>query len=253
MRRRPARPVFRINYWSVFAEWMSTGIALSLLSFYSFALISSSPADEDSLSFKLLSANVILSVYMRICYVMQSASKTYLLVKEGPINTTVLPLQAQINSFGCLMGFVEPGHFVCLCWITHVAFPFKTCDDLSPGSAVCTSLHITSTIFISMWVFTGLAFIVLIACFARERNGSRSDDLSNTLRMAPIPDHIRESIINNLPISNEAPDDGEVCAICCDREIGDEAPTQWSAISFLLRFDRFLKIYAFQASSALRS
>ena len=104
-----------------------------------------------------------------------------------------------------------------------------------------------------MWVFTGLAFIVLIACFARERNGSRSDDLSNTLRMAPIPDHIRESIINNLPISNEAPDDGEVCAICCDREIGDEAPTQWSAISFLLRFDRFLKIYAFQASSALRS
>jgi magnesium-transporting ATPase (P-type) len=229
MRRRQARPTFKITYWSVFAEWISTGIALSLLSFYSFALISSPPGDEDSLSFKLLSANVILSVYMRICYIMQSISKTYVLVKNGPIDTTVLPLQAQINSFSCLMGFVEPGHFVCLCWITHIAFPFKLCEDLSSESSVCTALHITSTIFISMWIFTGLAFILLFACFARwDRNGGRNGDISNTLRMAPIPDHIREGIINSLPISNDAPEDGEVCAICCDRELDDQHPTQWS-------------------------
>jgi hypothetical protein len=225
-RRRP-RQVFKITYWNVLAEWISTAIALSLLSFYSFALITSPSEDEDSLPFKLLSANVILSVYMRICYILQSVSKTYVLAKQGPVDTTDLPMQSQINSFSCLMGFVEPGHFVCLCWITHVAFPFKPCDDLSAGSAVCTSLHITSTIFISMWVFTALAFIVLIACFARwERNGGRNADISNTLRLSPIPDHIREGIINNLPLSNDAPDDGEVCAICCERDLS-ENPTLW--------------------------
>jgi len=206
----------------MFAEWVSSFIALSLLGYYSFALITAGVQDQDSLSFKLLSANVILSVYMRICYIMLSISKTFVLVKHGCVETNVLPFQTQINSFSCLMGFVEPGHFVCLCWITHISFPFKPCDDLSSDSAVCTSLHITSTIFISMWVCTGLAICILIGCFACANwNHGRNVEFSNTLRLSPIPDHIREGIINNLPISDDGPADGEVCAICCD--VGEQS------------------------------
>ena len=224
--------MFRINYWSILAEWTSSAIALSLLCFYSYALITATGTDVDSVSFKLLGANVVLSVYMRICYILHSASKTYVLIKQGPVDTTNLPFQAQINNFSCLMGFVEPGHFVCLCWITHISFPFKGCDDLSPNSAVCTSLHITGTIFVSMWVFTGAGLIIVIAFFARyERNNSRNEGISDTLRLAPIPDQVREGIINSLPITNDPPQDGEVCAICCECDLLEQ-PTQWFASIF---------------------
>jgi hypothetical protein len=27
------------------------------------------------------------------------------------------------------MFMVEPAHFICLCWITHVAFPMRACED----------------------------------------------------------------------------------------------------------------------------
>lgn len=219
--------MFRINYWSILAEWTSSAIALSLLCFYSYALITASGPDSDSVSFKLLAANVILSVYMRICYILHSASKTYVLINQGPVDTTILPYQAQINNFSCLMGFVEPGHFVCLCWITHISFPFKGCQDLSPNSAVCTSLHITGTIFVSMWVFTGAGLIIVLAFFARyERNSARNLGISDTLQMAPIPDQMRERIVNSLPITSDPPQDGEVCAICCERDLSEEE-TQW--------------------------
>jgi hypothetical protein len=229
-RRRARQQVFRINYWSILAEWTSSAIALSLLCFYSFSLITASIDDSRTISFKLLAANVILSVYMRICYMLHSASKTYVLIKQGPVDTTTLPMQIQINHFSCLMGVVEPGHFVCLCWITHISFPFKGCQDLSPGSAVCTSLHITGTIFVSMWVFTGAGLIIVIAFFARyERNNARNAGLNDTLRMSAMPDQMRESFINSLPITLEPPEDEcEVCAVCCERDLGD-VPTEWCA------------------------
>ena len=205
--------MYRINFWSIMAEWISSAIAIALLCFYSYALLTSPDADKSQLTFKLLAANVVLSVYMRICYILHSASKTFVLVKEGPVDTTVLPMQQQINNFSCLMGFAEPGHFVCLCWITHISFPFRPCDDLIDGSgSVCLSVHITSTIFVSMWVVTGLAFLALIICFSRRwgRYDPAGPVISGASGMSPIPDHIREGIINSLPISSDAPSDGEV-------------------------------------------
>ena len=32
--------------------------------------------------------------------------------------------------------------------------------------------------------------------------------IATALRMAPIPDHFREQLINNLPVTPEAPEDG---------------------------------------------
>lgn len=56
-----------------------------------------------------------------------------------------------------MMFIVEPGHFIALCWITHHAFPLKACADMRLESwAMCTSLHIISSIFVAMWVCTGI-------------------------------------------------------------------------------------------------
>jgi hypothetical protein len=46
--------------------------------------------------------------------------------------------------------------------------------------------------------------------------------------MAPIPNHLREGFINALPVTEDGPQDGDVCAICCDIDEQKEAgATQW--------------------------
>jgi hypothetical protein len=46
--------------------------------------------------------------------------------------------------------------------------------------------------------------------------------------MAPIPNHIRESVINALPLSEDGPNDGDVCAICFElEEQKEDGKTQW--------------------------
>jgi len=232
---RGRRQVFRISYLNCGAEWLSSLVALGLLGFYSFALITTPLQQRGADNYKLLASNVILSAYMRLCYILHTSSKTYMLLKHGPVETTALPLQAQIGRISSFMFIVEPGHFVCLCWITHISFPFKSCSGLSYWAA-CSSLHIMSTIFVAAWVLTGLAFAFLILCFTIFERG-RGNNMERTLRMAPIPNHIRESLINALPISEEPPADGEVCAICCDlEEPNEEGPTRWRILPCGHRF-----------------
>ena len=85
---------------------------------------------------------------------------------------------------------VEPAHFICLCWITHVAFPMRECDkDVTKWT--CVALHVASTIFVGMWIVTGLAVIILIITvtfFDRNRHsGTRwwEDTLGNQVRPPP--------------------------------------------------------------------
>lgn len=164
------------------------------MGFYSFALITTPEDERGATTFKLLAANVLMSCYMRLCYIMHTSSKTYVLVKRGETEIDVLPMMNLINSVSSAMFVVEPGHFVCLCWITHISFPFKPCDGLSYWAA-CSSLHITSTIFVAAWILTGLALAFLTMCFTMFER-SRSQEMERTLReMAPIPSQVFRSLL----------------------------------------------------------
>jgi len=179
-----------------------------------------------------LVAYVLMSAYMRLCYVLTTISKTYLLLQQGPCESSMLPGQSQINAISGLMFMVEPAHFIGLCWITHVAFPMRECDkDVTKWT--CVALHVASTIFVGMWIVTGLAVIILIITvtfFDRNRHsGTRwwEDTLGNqaveeSLRLTNLPDPLREQIVGNLPTTTVPPADGEPCAICFDASPGDE-------------------------------
>lgn len=180
---------YQINRWNILAEWMSSAAAVSLISFYSFALLTTPTDQRISTTYKLLAANVIMSCYMRLCYILHTSSKSYVLIKEGETETASLPFMHVIESVSSAMFLVEPGHFVCLCWITHISFPFKPCDGL-PYWAACRSLHVTSTIFVAAWILTGLAFAFITMCFTMFER-SRSNEVHRTLRnMAPIPSQV---------------------------------------------------------------
>jgi len=181
---------YRINRWNIVAEWISSVVAVSLISLYSFALLTTPSDQRSSTTYKLLAANVLMSCYMRLCYVLHTSSKSYVLIKEGETETANLPLMNLIESVSSAMFLVEPGHFVCLCWITHISFPFKPCDGLSYWAA-CTSLHVTSTIFVAAWTLTGLAFAFITMCFTMFER-SRSNEVHRTLRnIAPIPSQVK--------------------------------------------------------------
>ena len=133
---------------------------------------------------------------------------------------------------------VEPAHFICLCWITHVAFPLSPCDE-GVSQHTCISLHVASTIFVCMWILTGLAVIVLIVTVTffdrnRQQNSRWWEDtfgnqaVESSLRLTQLPDPLREQIVGNLPTTSEPPADGEPCAICFDVDTQQE----WYCNSF---------------------
>ena len=253
-RARRQRQVFRVTYCTVIAEWSTAFIAVGLLSFYLFAVFSAGADQRDGIHYRLLVAYVLMSSYMRICYVLTTMSKTYLLWKQGPCESTTLPGQKQINTVSGLMFLVEPAHFICLCWITHVAFPLVKCDE-GVTQNTCISLHIASTIFVSMWILTGVAIVVLICTVTfldgNRHNNSRwwEDTLGSTraesaLRLTALPDPLREQIIGNLPTTSEPPADGEPCAICFEVDTQDE----WRVLPCGHRFhpacvDNWLKMH----------
>eukprot|EP00288_Rhodomonas_lens_P013082 CAMPEP_0177693468 /NCGR_PEP_ID=MMETSP0484_2-20121128/2415_1 /TAXON_ID=354590 /ORGANISM="Rhodomonas lens, Strain RHODO" /LENGTH=300 /DNA_ID=CAMNT_0019204279 /DNA_START=274 /DNA_END=1173 /DNA_ORIENTATION=+ len=224
------RPMFKITKAGVLREWLTTAFSLGLLSFYSFALITSPSSDRNKGNYKLLAGYVIMSAYMRLCYILQTLSKTYVLYKQGECEVPEIPMQTQIGIFCCLMCLVEPGHFICLCWITHVAFPLRPCHDLSYW-ATCASLHISSTVFVSLWILTFLAVFVFFGIFFTGQRFRRMD-IQSTLQLAPMPDAMRSTIIENLPLSDDPPPEGEVCAFCLERE-GEE---QWRVLPCEHRF-----------------
>lgn len=231
--RRQTRTVFRITYCTLFAEWSTAIVAVGLLSFYVFAILDTKSGHRDNINYKLLVAYVIMSAYMRLCYVLTTISKTRLLIQQGPCESSTLPGQIHINAISSFMFMVEPAHFICLCWITHVAFPMNTCDE-NVSRYTCIALHIASTIFVSMWILTGLAVIILIVTvtfFDGRRQGTGSNwwqenignqTVESSLRLTSLPDPIREQIIGNLPTTTVPPADGEPCAICFDLDAGDE-------------------------------
>ena len=105
--------------------------------------------------------------------------------------------QSQINAISGLMFMVEPAHFICLCWITHVAFPMRECDkDVTKWT--CVALHVASTIFVGMWIVTGLAVIILIITvtfFDRNRHtGTRwwEETLGNQVRLPSQRESVRK-------------------------------------------------------------
>jgi hypothetical protein len=55
---------------------------------------------------QLLVAYVLMSAYMRLCYVLTTISKTYLLLLHGPCESLTLPGQHQINTISGLMFMV---------------------------------------------------------------------------------------------------------------------------------------------------
>ena len=55
---------------------------------------------------QLLVAYVMMSAYMRLCYVLTTISKTYLLLQQGPCEALALPGQHQINTISSLMFMV---------------------------------------------------------------------------------------------------------------------------------------------------
>jgi hypothetical protein len=133
---------------------------------------------------------------------------------------------------------VEPAHFICLCWITHVAFPLSPCPE-GVSQHTCISLHVASTIFVCMWILTGLAVIVLIVTVTffdrnRQQNSRWWEDtfgnqaVESSLRLTQLPDPLREQIVGNLPTTSEPPADGEPCAICFDVDTQQE----WYCNSF---------------------
>ena len=55
-----------------------------------------------------------------------------------------------------------------------MAFPLRPCDE-DVAQHTCTALHVASSIFVCMWILTGLAVIVLIVTvtfFDRNRQQS---------------------------------------------------------------------------------
>ena len=146
------------------------------------------------------------------------------------------------------MFMVEPAHFICLCWITHVSFPMRPCGD-DVGKWTCSALHVASTMFVGMWIVTFLAVIVLIltvTLFDRHRQSGRwwedtlgtQATLEESLNQLPIPDHVRRQIVGNLPKTNVPPADGEPCAICFDISAGDEWYPLSRALLYLIRSAR---------------
>jgi hypothetical protein len=114
-----------------------------------------------------------------------------------------------------------------------VAFPLRPCEE-DVAQHTCTALHVASTIFVCMWILTGLAVIVLIITVTlfdrnRQQNNARwweetigNQAVESSLRLTQLPDPLREQIVNNLPTTHEPPADGEPCAICYDVDTQSE-------------------------------
>jgi hypothetical protein len=66
-----------------------------------------------SLFLQLLVAYVLMSAYMRLCYILTTISKTYLLFQQGPCETTRLPGERHIGTISSLMFLVS----VAFCWV----------------------------------------------------------------------------------------------------------------------------------------
>ena len=155
-----------------------------------------------------------MSAYMRVCYLLSLIGKTYVLKTQGPGEVAELPHQRLIDAVGSLLFIVEPGHFVALCWITHYCFPMKPCTEMGFQSGmICLAFHMISTIFVTCWICTLIAIAALVAgvVFAAPTLRRRRNDrqgLAAALQMAPIPDQFREQLVNQLPVTHVAPEDG---------------------------------------------
>jgi len=155
-----------------------------------------------------------MSAYMRVCYLLSLIGKTYVLKTQGPGEVAELPHQRLIDAVGSLLFIVEPGHFVALCWITHYCFPMKPCTEMGFQSGmICLAFHMISTSFVTSWICTLIAIAALVAgvVFAAPTLRRRRNDrqgLAAALQMAPIPDQFREQLVNQLPVTHVAPEDG---------------------------------------------
>lgn len=122
-----------------------------------------------------------------------------------------------------------------------MAFPMSPCAD-EVSEHTCIALHVASTIFVCMWILTGLAVIVLIITvtfFDRNRPQNSTwweDTLGNqavesSLRLTQLPDPLRDQIVGNLPTTDVPPADGEPCAICFEVDTEQE----WYVTVWLVR------------------
>ncbi len=145
-------------------EWCTSFTSIGLLSFYSFALVTTPDVQRDVEAYKLLVASVLISVYMRMCYFLHTVSKTYAMYKNGgPLETQILPFQRTINSLSSLMFIAEPAHFVCVCWITHLSFPFKELQGLSYW-AVCT-IYVILHVYLCVCVLVCVCVCVCVCVY----------------------------------------------------------------------------------------
>ncbi|EKX43922.1 hypothetical protein GUITHDRAFT_140064 [Guillardia theta CCMP2712] len=205
-----SRRILRINRFTILMDVVTTSIAVGLVIFYIFSLASAPLETQSEMDFKLLLAYVCFTVILRIFYMIQLIAKLKVYWEHGPCEVTELPFQNLIDFVGKFVPLVEPGHIICLCWMTSRVFPFKSCGVTY--WAVCRSMQIASTVFVAIWIFTGL--FVLFVIFSIAFYGGNQARRSEVLTMTPIPDPLRHSIINNLPISHNAPPDNDPCAIC---------------------------------------
>jgi len=95
---------------------------------------------------QLLVAYVFMSAYMRLCYVLTTISKTYLLMQQGPCESSTLPGQQHINT---ISGFM---FMVCF----YFCDVFCECFFFPVGS-VCqwhaSSIFFGSTCGVAIWIF----------------------------------------------------------------------------------------------------
>ena len=128
---------------------------------------------------------------------------------------------------------VEPAHFICLCWITHLVFPMRPCKEEEISYYTCRALWMASTIFVGMWIVTGLAMVALICTVTfmdtNRNNNSRwwegtigGESAASALRLTALPDPLRDQIVASLPTTSIPPADGEPCAICFETDTQDE-------------------------------
>ncbi|EKX36329.1 hypothetical protein GUITHDRAFT_155286, partial [Guillardia theta CCMP2712] len=224
--------VVKINRFVLIFEWTTTAVTSCLLVFYWYGILASPEEMQNSRSYKVLLVYSIIYAYLRLCYLVKTLSKTYVYLKDGPSEREVLPGQEFIDSIAKLQPLAEKMHILCVCLITHNVFPFRPCVPMTFW-AVCTSLHIASLIFVTLCILLLVVSTCMVAfIIVTERRRNRNEDASTHYRFLPLVDPIRNRIIANLPITQQAPPDGEPCAICF--EIDTE--TDWRLLPCGHRF-----------------
>jgi len=224
--------VVKINRFVVIFEWTTTAVTSCLLAFYWYGILASPEEMQKSRSYKILLVYSIIYAYLRLCYLLKTMSKTYVYLKEGPCDREVLPAQEIIDSLSKLQPIAEKMHILCVCLITHNVFPFRPCVPMTFW-AVCSSLHIASLIFVTLCVLLILVSTCMVAfIIVTERRRNTNEDVASHYRFMPLVDPIRNRIIASLPITQQAPPDGEPCAICF--EIDTE--TDWRLLPCGHRF-----------------